>query len=413
MDKTILRRLLTSLSPRAFDRLVTRLFNERGREPFAPLPEAGEHVFVQPLLDSYGGSLHHVFLAHHTPVELVQGFSPVLLADPSLLHSVSRVWELYRGQKGSWGMVSPHLKTARKLQAFAFLTNLSGFSREAYERSIIPEYERVAKRLRLKPGALFVGSYDSFVDLNLEGTRKAFLEFVDADAAEIRIALVNDEPSIARVSTERNLSAGVLSPRGGPLEPVYVASHDEAVLLEFEELLQRQVSESQLERFLVSHYQLIFGAKYDRIETQLWLRFPELDIGKRTRRLDVFLRNSITRDWELNELKRSSVRLTGTVRDVPRLANVVSDAIQQARNYGRLLAQSNVRQHLAREGIEYFEPTLSVVVGRKPEIPHAQWRWLVKNSTDVRLATYDELLREARLRAASRVELLKGPAKNR
>lgn len=406
IDRKLLRQLLTHLSLAAFDRFVLTFFNDSQGERFSALPEAGDHVFYQPILTSYGGSLHGVFMIHYSPVDLVERFSPMLLGDPDLRGRIARVWNLYKGKKGSWGMVSPVLKTDRKLQTFAFLTNLSGLSQEAYQRDIIPEYARLARRLRLPPDKLFVGSYDSFLDLSLARTREAFAKFIATDAGEIRITLSKDRPRIQRIAGEQHLSSGVLSAVSGPLEPVYVLERDEAVLHEFEDILRREAPEAQLERFLVANYRLIFGPEYDRIETQLWLRFPELDIARKKRRLDVFLRNSVSRDWNLLELKRSNVRLTGTARDIPVLANTVARALHQVRNYGRLLAQDAIKRRLARDGIEYYEPSLGLVIGRAPEIPHDQWRWLVRGSSEVKIATYDDLMTELRVRASDRAQVI-------
>lgn len=104
---------------------------------------------------------------------------------------------------------------------------------------------------------------------------------------------------------------------------------------------------------------IFFGDKYDRIESQLWLRFPEVDAGRRERRIDLLLRNSIKNDWELFEIKRP-IRLTKTYRDMRVLKSEVSYAIQQARNYGEILRQDKVKKHFASEGIEYCEPVLNL-----------------------------------------------------
>src|SRR4051794_39644730 len=89
MDIPLLRRLLSRLSLSAYERLITRLFNERQDEPFRPLPEAGDHVFFQPILDSYGDSLHRVYTVHHAPLELMGSFSPNLLGDPALIERIA------------------------------------------------------------------------------------------------------------------------------------------------------------------------------------------------------------------------------------------------------------------------------------------------------------------------------------
>src|SRR5262249_31267329 len=151
----------------------------------------------------------------------------------------------------------------------------------------------------------------------------------------------------------------------------------------------------------------IFGSKYDRIENQIWLRFPELDITGKERRLDIFLRNSIANDWELYEIKRV-IPLTSSYRDIPVIAKEILFAIQQTKNYERILSQQEVKDKFAREGIEYCEPLLNVVVGRTPQITHEQWRWLkASNSEKVRILTFDDLLGEMKSRLTEKIDFLR------
>jgi hypothetical protein len=207
-------------------------------------------------------------------------------------------------------------------------------------------------------------------------------------------------------SSERNLAGGVFQNTKYPYEPVYLGEfRKENLLAEFESLINNETRESDLEGFIVAHYQDIFGSKYDQIETQLWLRFPELDISGRDRRLDIFLRNSVINDWELFEVKRV-FDLSGTYRDAPVLAKEITYAIQQIKNYSRTLSQDVVKRHFAKQGIEYYEPTLNIVVGRTPQISPEQWRWLVTNDRDVNILTYDNLLNEMKLRVRERHEAL-------
>jgi len=167
-------------------------------------------------------------------------------------------------------------------------------------------------------------------------------------------------------------------------------------------LLSNNPKEATLENFLESHFRDIFGPNYDRIETQIWLRFPEFYISNRSRRLDIFLRNQIEKDWELFEIKRL-VPLTGNYRDIPVLSREITTAISQVRNYVRILQQDKVKQSMYREGIEYFEPELRLVVERSPQIETEQWRRIVADSSNgVKIITFDNLLDQMRARLASR-----------
>ena len=176
-----------------------------------------------------------------------------------------------------------------------------------------------------------------------------------------------------------------------------------ALISEFQSLLNGNPSEKKLERFLVQYFREIFGYRYDRIEAQVWLRFPELDIANKPRCLDMFLRNSVEGDWDLFELKKCT-KLTRTYRDIPVLTAEIHSAIQQLKGYGTLLSQDHVRRYFASQGMEYYQPSLHLVVGRSPEIPTAQWRWLkATHGRDIKLITYDELIKEM----LARLEILK------
>jgi hypothetical protein len=237
----------------------------------------------------------------------------------------------------------------------------------------------------------------------------ALSSFLRQDTDGMRIAVQGDKFVVAPFATESILTAGVLGARLLPYQPLYEGARESRndIIEEFEELLNASIAEAKLEDFIARHFRDIFGSKYDRIERQLWLRMPEVDVTGRDRRVDLFLRNAVTSDWELVELKRTDVALTTSYRqDMPMFTREVLGAIQQLRNYSRLLLQQSIRDKLARNGIEYFEPEVSLVIGRAPSIQTARWRRLVAQSGDVRVTTYDQLLGEMKMRAAERYTVL-------
>lgn len=406
MTSLLAKAVLSRLTPEAFAAFLFELFNEDQNEPFNLLPQAGKNVYVQPILDSYGGSLDRVFVLHYLPFALFSPPTVSLTHDPRLISTLRRVRNIYKRRLGQWGMVSPCTIPATKLQVLSFLTNINGLSRTDYENFVIPQYSTLARKLRLRKPRIFVGSYDSFVDLSLSGTVRALTNLLTQHSDGVRIVLNAEQFAVQRFSAESVLTAGVPGTRPQPYEPIYLSptSPLDNLLLEFEYLLNSAPHEKELERFLVTHFRALFGAKYDRIETQIWLRFPHLDITEHNRRTDLFMRNAVTNDWELIELKRVDAPLISTYRDVPMLSHEVLGAVQQLRNYARVLSQHEVREKLARRGIEYYEPELCVVVGREPNIPLGQWRWLMSQySKDVRITTYGHLLDELQIRSADRV----------
>lgn len=398
-DNALLTKLLSRLSRNAFRSFVEILFNtyepDDSEWGFNIIPDAGEDVYYRELIQSYGGSLHNVYLLHHLPMELFHETNLKKISDPILISKLKNIHQIYKGQKGRWGMVDPYLKYDRKLQNIAFITNFSGIEEEVYRKEIIPEYAKLIKKVRINIPIVNVGSYDSFIALSPEKTKESFNNFISNNVEGLRISLNTESISVDRFYSERNLNCGVLLNSKLPCEPVYIThiKQKESLLQEFEYLIQKNASEAELESFLVSNYKFIFGSNYDRIETQLWLRFPELDITGHKRRIDIFLRNSVQNDWELFEIKRK-IFVTKTYRDIPVIISEVSNAIHQIKNYARILSQDSVKKHFAQQGIEYFEPSLNIVVGKTPQIPHEQWRWLLSQNKDVKISTYDDLLKE-------------------
>jgi hypothetical protein len=290
------------------------------------------------------------------------------------------------------------------MEQVAVVSNTSGLSEQYYQDVILPELEHVLKEMQFEALPL-IGTIDSFLELSPHDTAEALQRFFAKRHGFLTITFEEEKFRVQEAIAGNYISAGVLKKNLVPCEPVVVRSlHDHLALIsEFQSLLNGNPSEKKLERFLVQHFQEIFGYKYDRIEAQVWLRFPELDIANKPRRIDMFLRNSVEGDWDLFELKKCT-KLTHTYRDVPVLTAEIHSAIQQLKGYGTLLSQDRVRRFFASQGIEYYHPSLHLVVGRSPEIPVAQWRWLkATHSRDIKLITYDELIKEM----LARVEILK------
>jgi len=264
------------------------------------------------------------------------------------------------------------------------------------------------------PSSLYqigVGNINTFVNATKENPKwlqNILCDFLTANDEGICISVSDSCVQASQFSVE-NEFAGATKHTKSLIQPVYrkmFVVND--VLNEFNKLIFCDAKEKVLEDFLRQHFQVIFGGKYDRISTQLWLKFPEIDIGSRDRRLDILMRNSIMNDWELYELKRSNISLTKTIADVPMFVSAVNDAVAQAKNYKRLLQQDEVKSRLSSEGIEYFEPEINLVIGKKPSIPINQWRRLyADNQNNIKIITYDTLLEEAKQRLFDAESLLK------
>lgn len=221
----------------------------------------------------------------------------------------------------------------------------------------------------------------------------------------ICISITRDRVHASRFLNEKEFS-GVTPHSKSILLPTITHLPTSDILNQFNQLINSNPKESEIEDFLYEHYQLIFGSKYDQIKRQVWLNFPELDIGGQNRRMDLFLRNAASKDWEIFELKRPTVKLARSIRDVPVFTSAVTETIAQAKNYQKLLAQDSVKRALADDGIEYYEPVINIVIGKTPSLPTANWRRLVSQEKELNILTYDALAEEARIRLDTMKELL-------
>ncbi len=358
--------------------------------------EIGGPAIEQKTGDQFNFFHHAGFIMHPLPLDLVHSNAGKSIVDPCLKSKIDRYIKRSKARRDEWDWIAMGEYMADSL---AIVSNSSGLPREIYETAVLPELEDFYES-RKYPAQALIGCIDSFIEQSPGNAVEAFNTFFSRYKGEVAITLDPGKTSVRRILNERYLSSGTIGGSKNPCAPVVATNLQDAesVLREFERLLNQNPSEVELEKFLACNYRDVFGYKYDRIETQVWLRASELDIENKERKLDIFLRNCVEQDWELFELKKLT-KLTKTYRDVPALAAEINASLQQVKNYRDLLRQQSVKDALKRNGIEYFEPSLHLIVGRCPDIPIRQWRWLKANfDSDIKLATYDEILKEMRAR---------------
>lgn len=420
MRDRLVKSILGRLSPAAFEAFLQRLLTDTYGSRCAKIQFDGLPMFRRLLPDyvyspdegeeAHYGLFEGVYMLDFAPFELLAHAEEGVKRSPSLTRALQFISEEYRG-RAPW--MNLHGDFVSTLRALYFVSNAAGLDDEVVRHTLVSAYEGLARSLLFpiypwQSDTIFVGTIDTIADLGGDRTTGTLADFLVTHKDGISIQIGGDGPRVNTVSADKYLTSGV-TPHGRKIyEPVFIVEHGaEQLLGEFEKLLGSNPSERALEDFLVAHYKDIFGPAYDRIETQIWLRFPDVDIAGKERRLDIFLRNAIENDWELFEVKRTQPLTGAAYRDVPVLSSEIYHALEQVRNYSRTLAQLQVRRYFAQQGIEYFEPRLHLVIGRQPGIPQAQWRTLVASVADVRILTYDMLLSEMRARLRDRLDFFR------
>lgn len=420
MDNTLLGDVVSRLGKYAFESFVFELLSTEYGEDFEPAPGLGESVYLR---DWRRGHYYGVYLIHFLPLfELLKTPTNIDLKDKEVIqrlenireHNEREFHERYNSRLVDWHhrnddeFQKSHFRynltqEYSPLQTIFFLNNLVRLT-DQENNTLGLQYQAILDSLGFPSVQAQTGNIKTFIDhspIKVEGSLKAVLQ---SYREGVCVTLSRDGISVNKISSEKPLFCGVANQSLNPYETIYTypSPREGYLLKEFAALINRNAKEADLEEFLRTHYKDIFGGIYDQVETQLWLRFPELDIAGKDRRLDIFLRNSVSNDWELFEVKRA-VQLTRTYRDSPVIASEVLYAVQQVQNYAGILAQDEVKRKFAADGIEYFEPVLKLVIGRKPQIPHQQWRSLVvRNKKDVKLITFDDLIKEMAIRFKDR-----------
>lgn len=333
------------------------------------------------------------FFLSYCPTQIYRNFSLKNIDISAIKDSI----EIYRDKKPS----SPWLPIDGT--EYYIINNFDSQRMGIKDIELVKFYEESLLRYGLDDlPTLGVGNINTFLTAsssNLEELSKIINDFFKSYTDGVSICVSEDKVNVSDFVVQSEFS-GVTQSSQHIVQPSFKLLHKRAVLEEFEKILNSDVQERILEEFLQEHYKDIFGDHYDRIATQLWLKFPDLDIGHKDRRMDLFMRNSVSDDWEMYELKRANIIPAKVVRGVPMFTDLVYQAIAQAKNYKALLQQDSVKRKFAREGIEYFEPEINIIVGRKSGISTALWRRMIADHRgDVKISTYDEFFKEASYRA--------------
>jgi len=405
MNEQLVKQIISTLDRNAFSMFIYELWKLKDYSndlKFQKTKLIGSHTYEQHYWEKlsnpgiYEHQGYNLIIPFFQPIELFENITDKSVSDFDLIKRLKNYKSRITRRASSWQYWTDG---QYHMSLISFATNFEGIDKDFYFESIIPKFQQLINELDIEAETA-VGSCDSFFELDPENTIKAFNNLIDKNKNQISISISGDNLEYNSFNQDKYLTSGLLKNSKNPYEPIFIDKGvcKSEIVKEFEFLINKNTSEAILEKFLKTNYKEVFGEHFDRIETQLWLRFPELDISNKNRRLDIFLRNSIERDWELFELKNIK-KLTRTYRDIPTFTSEIHNAIQQVRAYEKLLSQEKVKEKFAKEGIEYFYPEIRLVVGNRPDISDEQWRFLKStNENKLKIITFDELLESMKLR---------------
>ena len=390
MDDTAIRNIIGAFDKNAFqsffDKLVSHFYGDTS------VPEKISDNIWASQAERFIQS-EQAFFLNYCPTQIYRNFSLRNIDIQSIKDSI----DFYRDKKPSslWLPIDG--------TEYFIINNFDSRRLGIEDLELVKFYEESLLRHRVSDSpTLGVGNINTFLTAsssNLEEISNLINDFFKSYTDGVSICVSVDKIDVSDYVVQSEFS-GVTQSSQHVVQPSFKLLHKRNILEEFEKILNSDVQERILEEFLQEHYKDIFGNQYDKIATQLWLKFPDLDVGNKDRRMDLFMRNSVSDDWEMYELKRANVIPSKIVRGVPMFTDLVNQAIAQAKNYKALLQQDVVKRKFAQEGIEYFEPEINIIVGRKAGISTAQWRRMIAdNRGDIKIRTYDEFLKEASLRS--------------
>ena len=401
MDTDLMKAIISRFDRNAFEEFFQRLINQSNTYPgkIDRLSDIDDCIFECPPDRFYQST--DAFFIYYLPYTLYKKFA---LRDIDYVH-LKKLIQLYISIEKNWPWLPIDGIT------LYIINNFDSEKLGISDNELLSFYEN--KFDPILPSKLYrvgTGNINTFVRYPEQKSELYYVlrNFLLENDNGICISLSDSGIYASRFLAENEFT-GVTKDTKSIIQPIMKKLNTtNDILCEFNRLIFSNTKERDLEDFLREHYQTIFGGKYDQISTQVWLRFSDIDIGRKERRLDMFLRNSICGDWELFELKRSNIPLTKTISDVPMFVSAVNEAIAQVKNYKHILMQDKVKKALAAEGIEYYEPEVNLVIGKKPSIPINQWRrLLVDNMNGIKIITYDMLYEEAKRRLIDLEAILK------
>lgn len=345
--------------------------------------------------------LASIFILDYLPYELFEDPREIPFDNPLIRKRLISIKEEFDKSPAVFGgLCQPVLDNV--IGGIFFFNHIIGPKREFFTEVALGKYEKMLIELEMnnkKIGlgiSLGIGCPNSYID-NTPQSAISALEYVESYNEQLTIEFSDHGYEVNKICQGKYVSSGVGRISGDILFPCLVSRKADYICIEFERLLNSNSSEKILSDFIIENYRDILGFKYDAIESEVGLRFPDLDIAGKNRRVDILVHNCVENDWELIELKKK-IKLSTIYRGQPVFSHEIIGAIQQLKNYYNILQQDRVREYFLREGIEYYNPSLKLIIGGEKNVSHKQWRQMLASTNGVHLITYDDLIKEMKTR---------------
>jgi anti-sigma B factor antagonist len=166
------------------------------------------------------------------------------------------------------------------------------------------------------------------------------------------------------------------------------------VIREFEEMINSSSTrEDDIHKFLDRNPTFLLGSEYNRLHSKVLLERDELgDLIP-----DFMLQPFDQELCDVLELKLPTEPVVVGARNRKRFSGAVHSAAAQLRTYSSYFEDRSKREEVfLRHGVKAYRPRLSVVIGRTPIMDPVEYRRVADGITDVKVVTYDDLLRKAK-----------------
>jgi hypothetical protein len=167
-----------------------------------------------------------------------------------------------------------------------------------------------------------------------------------------------------------------------------------AEVREFEELVNsRYASESDIHRFFEEHPNFLLGQEYRQLHSKILLERDEAGPL-----IPDFMLQPFDDDLcDLLELKLPHEPIVVGRANRKRFSSAVQEAVAQLRTYRDYFDDRSRREEIQRRyGIRAYRPRMAVVIGRLTAMDPIEYRRIADGQKEVRIMTYDDLLKRAR-----------------